>query len=41
LGLQAQLTVLAPVDVHCAWVSHPPLFVAQPLIPVQVIPLPV
>lgn len=39
-GLHAQVTVSAPVDVHCAVDAHPPFPTAHPLIPVQVIPLP-
>jgi hypothetical protein len=38
--LQAQLTVSAPVEVQRAVDAHPPLFVAHPLMPVQVVPFP-
>jgi hypothetical protein len=32
---------LAPVGAQAAVLAQPPLFVAQPLIPVHVVPLPV
>jgi hypothetical protein len=38
--LHAQVTVFAPVEVQRAVDAHPPLFVAQPLIPVHTAPLP-
>jgi hypothetical protein len=39
--VQAQVAVLAPVEVHCAVGAHPPLFAAHALSPVQVVPVPV